>query len=167
MSEKVIKSIIANTTGELKQKSKELPTDIPVAWSYKLQFVKGLSVCLANYYVEYQTFTDAFDYTEYTHPVYRMKKVLDKTMECNTELSKEPVSESQVCLEINKYNADLEKYTQILTIEDLLNVLEPLDDNMQIITPDSNFELKGALTKGIHSLLYSVDEQYIYVVDMF
>lgn len=166
MSEKIIKSIIVDTVGELRAKLQGLSEDIPVAWSYKSEFKKGISICQAGYSMEEQTFTDAFDYTEYTHIVYKKKERVNEE-ERNLQTLKKIISGEEICLEINKYYVDLEGYVPIFTTGDLLRFIEILDDNISIITPDSNFELQGSVTKGLRSWLYSVDDAYIYVIDMF
>lgn len=140
----LIETIRAATVSELVERIMNLDGAVRLGFEIGLNVYEGLCIRYAGYRKEIHEFCDAFgfmpdnDVTVYKHTVYIYDENEDKKFlgifsgtDCKQRESKYIVS----------------------TIADLLEKLKIIfrheENNIQILSPDGNFELKGSITLGV------------------
>lgn len=144
--------IRAETISELTEKLKRLDGAVKLGFEIKVDICVGLSIIYAGYRKEMHEFCDAFgfmpdyDVTVYKHTIYFHDENEDKKF-----LGIFPGAD---------YKGDKSE-SVINTVADLLEKLKILcggKDDIQILSPDSNFELKGSITQGV-CFIYKEDSE--------
>lgn len=137
-------SVRAETVSELMEKIAHLDGAVSIGFEIGLNAYAGLCIRHAGYRKEIQEFCDAFgfmpdnDVTVYEHTVYLYDK-----------------NEGQKFVGIFPGTdcAQAESGTIIKTVSDLSEKLKTLcsheEYDIRILSPDSNFELKGSITSGV------------------
>ena len=148
----IIDTIRAETISELTETLGRLGGAIRLGFETRLDICEGLSVIYAGYRKEIHEFCDAFgfmpdyDVTVYKHAVYLFDENEDKKF-----LGIFPRDD---------YKGNKSE-SVVNTVADLLEKLKTLcgdKDDIQLLSPDSNFELKGFITQGV-CFIYKEDSE--------
>ncbi len=138
----IINIIRAETISELTEKLERLDGRVKLGFETRREICEGLSIIYAGYRKEVHEFCDAFgfmpDYnvTVYKHAVYLYDENEDKKF-----LGIFPRDD---------YKGNKSE-SVVNTVADLLEKLKTLcgdKDDIQLLSPDSNFELKDSITQG-------------------
>ena len=138
----IINIIRAETISELTEKLERLDGRVKLGFETRREICEGLSIIYAGYRKEVHEFCDAFgfmpDYnvTVYKHAVYLYDENEDKKF-----LGIFPRDD---------YKGNKSE-SVVNTVADLLEKLKTLcgdKDDIQLLSPDSNFELKDSNTQG-------------------
>lgn len=140
----IIDIIKAETISELTEKLGRLDGAVRLGFETRRDICEGLSAIYAGYRKEIHEFCDAFgfmpdyDVTVYKHAVYLYDENEDKKF-----LGIFPRAD---------YKGNKSE-SVVNTVADLLEKLKTLcgdKDDIQLLSPDSNFELKGSITQGVY-----------------
>ncbi len=140
---KNIDIIRAETISELTKKLERLDGAVRLGFEIRRDICEGFCIVYAGYRKEIHEFCDAFgfmpdcDVTVYKHTVYLYDENADKKF-----LGIFPEAD---------YKGNRSE-TVVNTVADLLEKLKTLcgdKDDIQLLSPNSNFELKGSITQGV------------------
>lgn len=140
----IIDIIRAETISELAEKLRRLDGAVRLGFETRRDICEGLSAIYAGYRKEIHEFCDAFgfmsdyDVTVYKHAVYLYDENEDKKF-----LGIFPRAD---------YKGNTSE-SVVNTVADLLEKLKTLcraKDDIQLLSPDNNFELKGSITQGVY-----------------
>lgn len=136
--------IEAATVSELMEKIERLDGDVRLGFEREMNIYEGLCIGYAGYRKEIHEFCDAFgfmpdnDVTVYKHAVYLYDKNEDKKF-----LGIFPETDCK------QKESEFVVYIVADLLEKLKILCRHVENEIQILSPDSNFELKGSITQGV------------------